>query len=61
MSSKDIKIGSLVEVTDLSGNSTYDIVCRIFCFYESNPLYFYCCLRPDKAHDPHLKKIKLIQ
>ena len=61
MSYKDIKVGSLVEITDFSGNPTYDIVSRIFCFCETNPLYFYCCLNPRKAHDPHLKKIRLVQ
>ena len=61
MSYKDIKVGSLVEITDYWGKSNYDIVYRIFCFCETNPLYFYCCLSPGKAHDPHLKKIRLIQ
>ena len=61
MSYKDIKVGSLVEITDFSGKATYDIVSRIFYFCETNPLYFYCCLSPRKAHDPHLKKIKLVQ
>ena len=58
---KNIKVGSLIEVKDLLGNPTYDIVCRIFGFYETNPLYYYCCLNPGKAHDTHLKKITLIQ
>ena len=61
MSYKDIKVGSLIEITDFSGNTIYDIVIRIFSFCETNPLYFYCCLDPSKAHDPHLKDIKLIQ
>ena len=59
--SKEIKVGSLIEIIDLSGKPTYDIVCRIFGFYETNPLYYYCCLKPNKANDSHLKKIKLIQ
>lgn len=58
---KDIKVGSLIKITDYYGNSIYDIVSRIFCFCESNPIYFYCCLKPGKAYDPKIKDIKLIQ
>lgn len=61
MSYKDIKVGSLIEISDYHGNITYDIVSRIFSFCETNPIYFYCCLRPEKAQDPYIKNIKLIQ
>ena len=59
MSSKDIKVGSLVEITDYHGNTSYDIVHRIFFFYEIT--FYNCCLNPGKSHDPTLKRIKFVQ